>query len=535
MTMQSLEDVRRAFKPNLPAVLTAKHHTVAETSRVVSVTTSIRSSFPSTSNMPFIRFEAGEGSDAVRPMRVGAVLSGGPAPGGHNVITGLYDSLKAFHPESRLYGFLNGPSGIVSNDHLLLDDETIARYRNQGGFDMLGSGRTKLETAEQFERVNATAKELELDGIVVIGGDDSNTNAAVMAEWFAANGSPLRVIGVPKTIDGDLKNEDIEVSFGFHTATRLYSELIGNVMKDARSGRKYWHFIRLMGRAASHVTLECALATHPNVVLISEEIFAKNQSLKDIVAYLADVVVARADKGKNYGVVVFPEGIVDNVPMLRSLIEELNDVTTGMDTASPALVTERLAPQSAETYTSLPDVVQEQLLLDRDSHGNIQISRIETEKLLIELLQRELEDRRDYKGSFDPMAHFFGYEGRAGLPSNFDCTYCYGLGVTASALVRGGHTGVMSALKGLHLPAEQWTPLGVPIVSMMHEEIRHGVPKPVIEKALVDLCGANFKRLEAERQAWEVEDKFVCAGPLQFEGATADYAPISVLIDSGCL
>ncbi len=528
--LPSLDKVRLDYKCVIPKQLAIPHVTKRSTI-TASVASDVADKFPNTSNAKAVDFAAADAFSG-KALRVGAVLSGGPAPGGHNVLCGLYDGLKKLNSDSTLYGFLSGPSGLVDNQYKVVDQAMVDAHRNQGGFDMLGSGRTKIESADQFERVKKTVTELKLDGLVVIGGDDSNTNAAVMAEWFAAQGVKVNVVGVPKTIDGDLKDKDIEISFGFDTATKLYSELIGNVMRDARSGRKYYHFIRLMGRAASHVALECALATRPNIALIAEEAFEEKMTLGQIINHMADVVVARHKAGKNYGVIVFPEGLIEHIPRMHTLIDELNNtVLPKLDTPTPATVLKALGPDTAETFAMLPADVQGQLLLDRDSHGNIQISRIETEKLLISLLTAELDHRTEYKGKFDPVSHFFGYEGRAGLPSNFDCTYCLALGLTAASLINGGHNGCMAAVQGLTSPPEEWVPRGVPITGMINMEVRHGAAKPVIKKALVELGARPFGLFKEHRDSWEVEDGYVCVGPLQFEGPCSMNPPITLLAE----
>lgn len=468
-----------------------------------------------------------------KPLRVGFVFSGGQAPGGHNVAAGLFDALQQIHSESKLIGFLGGPSGLVDNEARTITRRLIDAYRNQGGFDLIGSGRTKIESPEQFVAVARTAKEHRLDALVIIGGDDSNTNAALLAEYFLAQGENTTVIGVPKTIDGDLKQGLVECSFGFDTACKLYSELIGNIARDALSARKYYHFIKLMGRAASHITLECALQTRPNMALISEEVAAEKHTLKDVVDALCDVIAMRSTKGKEFGVILVPEGLIEFIPEFRRLIRELNELlASGAEHAEHLAslgeeerlqeVQERLRSPSRACFSLLPRRIQEQLLLDRDPHGNVQVSRIDTEQLLIDMVKEELCHRKEkglYQGNFSAQHHFLGYEGRAGLPSNFDCHYSYALGFTAAALIQQKCTGYMSCVYNLTAPVRDWRPAGMPLVAMMDVERRHGKEKPVIRKALVDLEGAPFQTWAKYRSQWALQEAYLFPGPLQFYGS----------------
>jgi pyrophosphate--fructose-6-phosphate 1-phosphotransferase len=475
--------------------------------------------FPATERRPIEKIGSGA-SRSFSPLKVGVVFSGGQAPGGHNVIWGLFDALQALNADSTLFGFVGGPSGICSGQTLEITEQRLATYRNQGGFDMIASGRTKIETPEQFAAAEKTARDLDLDGIVIIGGDDSNTNAALLAEHFAAAGLKTRVAGVPKTIDGDLKTEYIEASFGFHTACSLYSELIGNIAKDVLSAKKYTHFIKLMGRSASHIALECALATQPNVTLISEEIAANNQSLKEIVGSLVDTIEARAECGKNYGIILIPEGIIEFIPEMKQLISELNTLLSkesDRENQAGGEAVVRLSSEAKRCFTSLPTAIQQQLLLDRDPHGNVKVAQIESEKLLIEMCQTELK-RRNSGAKFSPLAHYFGYEGRAALPTNFDADYCYNLGLLSGALIAHGKSGSICAIKNLRGPVCDWQPYSVPITSMLHLEMRKGKQKPVIEKALVDLEGSLFKSFAAKRKELSDSDAYIMPGPIQLFG-----------------
>ena len=462
---------------------------------------------------------------------VGVILSGGQAPGGHNVIAGLYDALKAADSNNELYGFLGGPSGIVDSKYVKFDDEFINRYRNTGGFDIIGSGRTKLETEEQFEKTLATCKALNISAIVIIGGDDSNTNACMLAEWLKAKNTGIQVIGCPKTIDGDLKNDQIEISFGFDTATKTYAELIGNIQRDANSAKKYWHFVKLMGRSATHVGLEVALQTQPNICLISEEVEAKKQSLESIVDYIANIVAERGNAGKNFGVALIPEGLIEFIPEMKTMISNLNDLLAVLEKDETfvnaanvdkyQIIASKLNSENAKVFLSLPDMIKAQLLMDRDPHGNVQVSKIETEKLLIEMVKVKLAQMKSegkYTGKFSDQAHFFGYEGRCAMPSNFDADYCYSLGYNAFALISAGLTGYLSSVKNLTKPAADWVAGGVPLTMMMNMEKRHGKMKPVIQKALVELDGPVFKEFETNREKWAKTDCYVFPGAIQYFG-----------------
>ncbi len=533
MTLSTLDQFRKQYTPKLPTALRMglphTGWTEGEKAEPKKDRDTIKSLFPKTYGLPMLKLEGkNEATPAAKPLRVGVVLSGGQAPGGHNVIAGIFDGLRSLHAESRLYGFTGGPSGLEKAKYQELTPDIIDAYRNTGGFDIIGSGRTKLETTEQFDRCIETIKSLNLDGIVVIGGDDSNTNAAVLGEYLRSKGVAASVVGVPKTIDGDLKNAYIQTSFGFDTAVKTYSELIGNIARDARSARKYWHFIKLMGRSASHITLEAALRTQPNAALISEEVEAEKLSLSDIAASLADMVVERAAKGKNYGVVLVPEGLIEFVPSMKTLIAEVNDLLAHHEDefsrlegeTKSAWVSAKLSKESASTFNGLPDNIRLQLLMDRDPHGNVQVSRIETEALLAELVERKLAERTDYTGSFSTQRHFFGYEGRAAAPSNFDADYCYGLGYTAAALINGNKTGYICYIRNLSKGVDSWEAGGLPITMLMNMEQRHGKPKPVIEKALVELDGPAFAEFASKRVKWRVEDAFLYPGPIQYFGPT---------------
>ncbi len=484
---------------------------------------------------PVVTFDSSNGTPLnLENKNVGVILSGGQAPGGHNVIAGLYDALKAANPKNELYGFLGGPSGIVDAKYVKFDDEFINRYRNTGGFDIIGSGRTKLETEEQFEKTLSTCKSLNISAIVIIGGDDSNTNACMLAEWLKAKNTGIQVIGCPKTIDGDLKNDQIEISFGFDTATKTYAELIGNIQRDANSAKKYWHFIKLMGRSATHVGLEVALQTQPNICLISEEVEVKKQSLESIVNYIADVVAERAKSGKNFGVALIPEGLIEFIPEMKTMIANLNDLLAVLEKDSNfanaanvdkyQIITQKLDKDNAKVFASLPDIIKAQLLMDRDPHGNVQVSKIETEKLLIEMVKvklAQLKSEGKYDGKFSDQAHFFGYEGRCAMPSNFDADYCYSLGYNAFALISAGLTGYLSCVKNLTKPAAEWLAGGVPLTMMMNMEKRHGKMKPVIQKALVELDGPVFKEFEKNREKWAKTDCYVFPGAIQYFGPSA--------------
>jgi pyrophosphate--fructose-6-phosphate 1-phosphotransferase len=533
MTKSALQIARASYAPKMPSSLSGAVKIVeGKKTESVADQAEIAKLFPNTNGMPLLTFEADSSSKSYPAINVGVILSGGQAPGGHNVISGLFDGLKKMNPESKLYGFMGGPSGLVDNKYMELTPAIIDEYRNTGGFDIIGSGRTKLEETAQFDQGLENCKKLNIKAIVIIGGDDSNTNACVLAEYYANKKAGVQVIGVPKTIDGDLKNEMIETSFGFDTACKVYSELIGNIQRDANSAKKYWHFIKLMGRSASHIALECALQTQPNIAIISEEVEAKQMTLDDVVAYIGDAVVARAAKGETFGTVLVPEGLVEFIPAIKKLIAELNDVMAHHDAEVNALATNKekreliekhLSAESAAVFNSLPNAFANQLLLDRDPHGNVQVSLIDTEKLLIDMVKvyiKGLKKAGDFAGKFKGQAHFFGYEGRCAAPSNFDADYCYSLGFTASVLIREGKTGYMSSVRNLTAPAAQWIAGGVPITMMMNMEKRHGHMKPVIQKALVKLDGAPFKKFAEQRADWALNTKFVYPGPIQYFGPT---------------
>ena len=535
MKISSLQTARYEYSPKLPGML---RHGIAdicvkegEETQSVADQEKIKALFPNTYGKKEITFEKGTNTSEAKKQVVGVILSGGQAPGGHNVICGLYDALKATNKENVLYGFKNGPIGLIEDDYIIFDDEYINQYRNTGGFDIIGSGRTKLETNEQFAIVAEVCKKHGITAIVIIGGDDSNTNAAVLAEYFAAHDTGVQVIGCPKTIDGDLKNEDIECSFGFDTATKTYSEIIGNIERDANSAKKYWHFIKLMGRSASHIALECALQTQPNVCIISEEVEEKNMSLDDIVTYVAGIVAKRAAEGNNFGTVLIPEGLIEFVPAMKRLIAELNDFLAKHDaefkmikkSEQRAYIISKLTKENSDLYASLPEGVARQLSLDRDPHGNVQVSLIETEKLLSEMVGKKLAEWKaegKYVGKFAAQHHFFGYEGRCAAPSNYDADYCYSLGYTASCLIAAGKTGYMSSVRNTTAPADQWIAGGIPVTMMMNMEKRHGEMKPVIQKALVKLDGAPFKAFAANRDEWALTTSYVYPGPIQYFGPT---------------
>ena len=529
MEKSALQLARAAYQPKLPKALQgAVKIKEGAATQSVGDQEEIKKLFPNTYGMPIVEFEPATEANT-KKMNVGIILSGGQAPGGHNVITGLFDQIKKLNPENRLFGFILGPGGLVDHNYMELTPEIIDEYRNTGGFDMIGSGRTKLEKVEQFEKGLEIIRQLDIKAIVIIGGDDSNTNACVLAEYYAAKNYGVQVIGCPKTIDGDLKNEQIETSFGFDTACKTYSELIGNIERDCNSARKYWHFIKVMGRSASHIALECALQTQPNICLISEEIEQKAMSLDDIVDYIANAVVARAADGNNFGTVIIPEGVIEFIPAIKKLIAQLNDVlalpevkdmgrSEQIDFAKSHLTEENLA-----VFNSLPTGVARQLALDRDPHGNVQVSLIETEKLLSTMVAQKLERLKKegkYSGKFGTQHHFFGYEGRCAAPSNFDADYCYALGTSAAQLIANGKTGYMAVVKNTTAPAEQWIAGGVPITMMMNMERRAGEMKPVIRKALVELDGAPFKAFAKERDRWARETAYVYPGPIQYWGPT---------------
>ena len=528
MTKKSaLQIARAAYSPKLPLGLQGNVNVKeGEPTQSVSDQEEIKKLFPNTYGLPLVEFVPGE-AKSFAPMNVGVILSGGQAPGGHNVISGIFDGIKRLNPENRLYGFLLGPGGLVDHNYMELTADIIDEYRNTGGFDMIGSGRTKLEEVSQFESGLKILRELNIKALVIVGGDDSNTNACVLAEYYAAQNAGIQVIGCPKTIDGDLKNDQIETSFGFDTACKTYAEVIGNIERDANSAKKYWHFIKLMGRSASHIALECALETQPNICLISEEIQEKGLTLDEIVTDIAQVVAARAAEGNNFGTVLIPEGLIEFIPSIKRLIAELNDVLSSEAyvTAQPddriAWLLENLSQDNAATLASLPRVFADQLTGERDPHGNVQVSLIETEKLLSSMVAQKLQLMKaagEYKGKFSALHHFFGYEGRCAAPSNFDADYCYSLGVSASQLIANGKTGYMAIVKNTIAPAEQWIAGGVPITMMLNMEKRNGAMKPVIKKALVDLNGKPFKTFAAQRDEWKKNTSFIYPGPIQYFG-----------------
>jgi len=552
MKISPLQLARYQYNPKLPGMLRngiseicvrdgAATQSVADQDKVKAL-------FPNTYGKNEITFQKGANTAEAKKQVVGVILSGGQAPGGHNVICGLYDALKATDPENVLYGFKGGPSGLLEDDYVIFDDEYINQYRNTGGFDIIGSGRTKLETQEQFAVVAEVCKKHGINAVVIIGGDDSNTNAAVLAEYFAANNTGIQVIGCPKTIDGDLKNEDIECSFGFDTATKTYAEIVGNIERDANSAKKYWHFVKVMGRSASHVALETALQTQPNICLIGEEVAAKKMSLAQITDYIADSVATRAAKGWNFGVAIIPEGIVEFVPEFSVLIAEINELLAGTKAdafnALPtwqekyAFIEAGLTKESMAVFAILPQTIQQQLFLERDPHGNVQVSLIESEKLFSEMVKKNLADRKaagTYNGKFSALHHFLGYEGRCAFPSNFDADYCYSLGYNAFMLIQYGYTGYLSKVSNLKAPAEEWVAGGMPITKMMNIERRHGADKPVIRKALVELDGKPFKFFESVRETWATETCYVYPGAIQYFGPTevCDRTTITLALEQG--
>nr|WP_319569878.1 diphosphate--fructose-6-phosphate 1-phosphotransferase [uncultured Draconibacterium sp.] len=535
MSISALQKERAKYQPKLPKSLKgdvklvegAKTESVADQKEIAEL-------FPNTYGMPLVSFEAADAAAERQPVNVGVILSGGQAPGGHNVISGIFDGIKNIHSDSKLYGFLGGPGGLVDHKYMELTSDIIDEYRNTGGFDIIGSGRTKLEEEAQFDKGLEIAKDLGLNALVIIGGDDSNTNACVLAEYYAKIDSGVQVIGCPKTIDGDLKNEMIETSFGFDTATKVYSELIGNIQRDANSAKKYWHFIKLMGRSASHIGLECALKTQPNITLISEEVAEKKQTLGEVVDYMAGIVANRAVDGNNFGVALIPEGLIEFIPEMKTLISELNDLLAeGTDTEKEFKMLKKshrnewvaghLSETSSNVFRSLPSGIATQLTLDRDPHGNVQVSLIETEKLLGEMVKTRLDEMKEageFVGKFGTQYHFFGYEGRCAAPSNFDADYCYSLGYTASVLISEGKTGYMASVRNTTAPADEWIAGGVPVTMMMNMERRHGHMKPVIQKALVELEGAPYKYFVSKRGEWATGTEFVYPGPIQYFGPT---------------
>ena len=532
MEKSALQIERAAYQPKLPKALRgAVKVKEGEPTHSVDNQEEIKKLFPNTYGMPIVEFEPCEEAMG-KKMNVGIILSGGQAPGGHNVITGLFDQVKKLNPENKLYGFILGPGGLVDHNYMELTKEIVDEYRNTGGFDMIGSGRTKLEKVEQFEKGLEIIRQLDINAIVIIGGDDSNTNACVLAEYYAAKNCGVQVIGCPKTIDGDLKNEQIETSFGFDTACKTYSELIGNIERDCNSARKYWHFIKVMGRSASHIALECALQCQPNICLVSEEVEKKDMTLNQIVDQLCEAIAYRAAQGLNFGTVIVPEGLIEFIPAIGRLIQELNDLLAAHGSEykdlgkkeQRAYIISHLSKENAETFETLPEGVARQLSLDRDPHGNVQVSLIETEKLLSAMCETRLEQWKNegkFVGKFSALHHFFGYEGRCAAPSNFDADYCYALGTSAAQLIANGKTGYMAIVKNTTAPAEQWIAGGVPITMMMNMERRNGEMKPVIRKALVELDGKPFKTFAAMRDKWAKETCYIYPGPIQYWGPSA--------------
>ena len=536
-TLSPLQTERLKYEPKLPQCLADGINNLemeeGKATESVRDQEAIKELFAKTYGKPIVTFKSTSDKKSSPVKNVGVILSGGQAPGGHNVIAGLFDALKQANPENKLYGFLGGPSGIIEGKYVEMTKEFIDAYRNTGGFDIIGSGRTKLETEEQFKKSLAVCKDLNISAVVIIGGDDSNTNAALLAEWFVKNDTGIQVIGCPKTIDGDLKNEQIEVSFGFDTATKTYAELIGNIQRDANSAKKYWHFIKIMGRSASHVAVEAALQTQPNICLVSEEVEEKKMSLNQIVEDMCKIICKRAENGKNFGIVIVPEGLIEFIPEMKDLISSLNDLTHELETDQTyqnvrseekfKIIASKLSENNAKLFLSLPALIKAQLLMDRDPHGNVQVSRIETEKLLIEMIRTRLNELKEegiYVGKLSDQAHFFGYEGRCAFPSNFDADYCYSLGFNAFALINFGLTGYLSSVRNLVKPAKEWIAGGVPLTMMMNMEKRHGEMKPVIQKALIKLDGPVFKELESHREEWALNDRYLFPGAIQYFGPT---------------
>ena len=548
MTKKSpLQTARAAYKPKLPQSLCGAVKVIeGEKTQSVANQEEIKELFPNTYGLPVLKFDVDSASKVKsrEAINVGVILSGGQAPGGHNVISGLFDGIKSINKDSRLFGFLLGPAGLVDHNYVELTSDIIDDYRNTGGFDIIGSGRTKLEKVEQFDKGLEILKELDIKALVIVGGDDSNTNAAVLAEYYKSINAGVQVIGCPKTIDGDLKNDVIEVSFGFDTACKVYSEVIGNIQRDCNSAKKYWHFIKLMGRSASHIALECALQVQPNVCIVSEEVEAKNMTLSDVVNYIADIVVARSKDGNNFGTVLIPEGLIEFIPAMKKLIAELNDLlaknaeefaATDKENQRQYII-DHLSQENAAIYASLPLGVARQLSLDRDPHGNVQVSLIETEKLLSEMVANRLQglaEKGQYDGKFSALHHFFGYEGRCADPTNFDADYCYALGFNAAQLIKSGVTGYMSSIRNLTKPSVQWIAGGIPITMMMNMERRHGEMKPVIQKALVKLDGGPFKKFAAKREKWAKETSYVYPGPIQYFGPAevCDLPPMTLVYE----
>ncbi|WP_041572541.1 diphosphate--fructose-6-phosphate 1-phosphotransferase [Candidatus Azobacteroides pseudotrichonymphae] len=530
MKKSILQIVRASYEPKVPKIM-KRVIEIQEGNPTESVSDQeeIKKLFPNTYGLPIIQFVEGTEKKQRPPTNVGVILSGGQAPGGHNVIAGLFDGIKNMNPDSRLYGFLMGPVGLIEHKYKELTADIINEYRNVGGFDIIGSGRTKLDTEEQFNKGLKVLKKLNVSALVIIGGDDSNTNACILAEYYKRINANVQVIGCPKTIDGDLKNGIIETSFGFDTACKVYSEMIGNIQRDCNSSRKYWHFIKLMGRSASHIALECALQVQPNICIISEEIEAKNQSLDDIIQYIANIVAQRASNGDNFGTVLVPEGLVEFIPTMKNLISELNEYLAHNETEFKCIkhskqrkhILDNLSHENAKIYESLPETIARQLTLDRDPHGNVQVSLIETEKLLAEMVKKRLEKMTSegkYIGRFSTITHFFGYEGRCAAPSNYDADYCYSLGYTAAELIGNGKTGYMSLVRNTTAPVSEWIIGGIPITMMMNMERRHGKIKPVIQKALVKLDGMPFRAFASQRDQWAINTDYVYPGPIQYFG-----------------
>lgn len=533
MTKSALQIARASYAPKMPEALKGNVKIEqGDATESVRDQQEIKELFPLTYGMPIVKFvPSEEETKSDSPVNVGIILSGGQAPGGHNVIAGIFDGIKRLHTDSKLFGFIMGPDGLINHKYKELTSDIVDEYRNTGGFDIIGSGRTKLETKEHFDKGLEILKKLDIKALVIIGGDDSNTNACVLAEYYASINAGVQVIGCPKTIDGDLKNVQIETSFGFDTACKVYSELIGNIQRDCNSARKYWHFIKVMGRSASHIALESALQTHPNICIVSEEVAAKEQSLDDIIDYIAGVIAKRAEKGMNFGTVIIPEGLIEFIPAMKKLIQELNDFLAHNQeeydlvrrSAKRDYIISKLSPENSAIYASLPENVARQLTLDRDPHGNVQVSLIETEKLLAEMVKKRLTEWKKegkYSGNFASITHFFGYEGRCAAPSNYDSDYCYSLGYTASMLIASGKTGYMSSVRNTTSPAAEWIAGGVPITMMMNMERRHGEMKPVIQKAMVELEGVPFKYFESQRDKWAIDTDYVYPGPIQYFGPT---------------
>jgi diphosphate-dependent phosphofructokinase len=549
MKYSPLQHIRYKFSPILPSLLQKEISTISpefgENSESLGDHAKLKEIFEKSYGRPTVRFSSGESKPGSGALNIGVVLSGGQAPGGHNVIAGIFDAMKAANADSQLFGFLQGPSGIIENRAIELTESYIDPYRNTGGFDMIGSGRTKIETEDQFETSAKVCRERGINALVIIGGDDSNTNAALLAEYFEKKETGIIVVGVPKTIDGDLKNEDVEVSFGFDTATKTYAELVGNIGRDAASAKKYWHFIKLMGRSASHICLECALRTQPNVAIISEEIERDHTTLTDIVEHIVQTIVSRSEEGDNFGIVLVPEGLIEFIPEMKNLISDLNTILAEHENYFSTLhtfedqaewVNKNLSRDSSYVFSTLPNNIQRQLLMDRDPHGNVQVSRIETEKLLIEMTEdrlNELKAQGDFKGKFSTQHHFFGYEGRAAFPSNFDANYTYALGFNAYLLISFGLTGYITSIRNLSQSAEQWVPGGIPITMMMNLERRQGKMKPVIKKAMVDLEGKPFKTFASKRGEWALKTSYTYPGAIQYWGPeeVCNQAPLSIMLE----